>query len=223
MQNVIARSALIAIIVLASAEACAGPTAELKVQGTIKAPVCTPALSSGGVIDYGVIPSASLSTADSTMLPERNLSFSISCDAPAKLAIKIADNRSGTAVSGLVGKVHGNGGYYDDNYAFGLGVVAGKKVGAYVIKIAQGSFKGDGVNLDTISSVNGSGWRKPPAGSGDLREMTSWAPVGSYYPTPYKSVTGTLTVGVVIDKAGNLPLTQEVPLSGSATLEVTYL
>lgn len=180
-------------------------------------------MTSGGIIDYGVIPASSLSTTDSTLLPEKSLPFSISCESAVKLALKVSDNRAGTVVTGLVVKVPGNGDSYNDTYALGLGTVAGKKVGAYVIKFVQKSFKGDGVDMATIASTDGKTWRTPSAGSGSLSEMTSWAPAGASAPKAYKTVTGTLAVGVLIDKAGNLPLTQEVPLDGSATLEMIYL
>uniref|UniRef100_UPI000A79AC57 DUF1120 domain-containing protein n=1 Tax=Herbaspirillum chlorophenolicum TaxID=211589 RepID=UPI000A79AC57 len=87
MQNVIARSAFIAIAALASAAASAGPTAELKVTGVIKPVACTPTIGAGSaVVDYGNIIAGSLATGTNKVLDTKEVPFSITCEAPVKMA-----------------------------------------------------------------------------------------------------------------------------------------
>ncbi|HEJ0337338.1 TPA: DUF1120 domain-containing protein [Klebsiella aerogenes] len=94
-----------------------------------------PAVSGGAVFDYGAIKAASLSQDDYTVLPRKNLDFSVTCDSPMKIAFSAVDARADSVVV-PVGKIlileTGSTITADDVSLFGLGTTSeGKKIGGY--------------------------------------------------------------------------------------------
>ena len=222
MQNAIARSAFVAIATLASAAAFAGPTAELKVTGVIKPVACTPTIGSNPPVDYGTITAGSLAIGQNKVLDTKEVPFSITCEAPVKMAVTATDNKAASKVTGLASLISATA---TEASMFGLGVGAGKNIGAFHFSMKQGSFTGDGAAVDTIgSSVSATpSWSKSTNGGMATGRMLSWAPAGSTAPGSYQSISGTLSVTAVLNKPENLDLKQEINLDGSATIEVKYL
>ncbi|MBP0598542.1 DUF1120 domain-containing protein [Herbaspirillum sp. LeCh32-8] len=221
MKNVIAFAALAAA--LASTSSFAASTTELKVTGVIKPVACTPSFSGGGVVDYGTIPTQSLKADAPTALAEKSVSLTISCDSAAKVGYRAVDNRQASAVKGLVAvaATHKDIG---DLAAFGLGTAGGKNIGIYTLRIDPASVSADGTTPDSLYGEAGR-WIKSTNGlfgvSGSY--IKAFAPSGSTVPAAYKTITATLNVEAIIDKASNLSLTQDILLDGSATIEVVYL
>ncbi|WP_079214831.1 DUF1120 domain-containing protein [Herbaspirillum robiniae] len=227
MQNLIARSAVIAafsaVAALASSAAVAGPTTELKVTGVIKPVACTPTIGAGSaVVDYGTITAGSLENGKNKVLDTREVPFSISCEAPVKMAVTATDNRAASKVTGLGSLVSATA---SENSMFGLGSASSKNIGAFHFTMKQGSFTGDGASVDTIGSTNSStpSWSKSSTGGMSTDRMLSWAPAGTTAPGSYKVLSGTIGVTAVLNKPENLNLTQDISLDGSATIEVKYL
>ncbi|MFL9923147.1 DUF1120 domain-containing protein [Herbaspirillum lusitanum] len=192
--------------------AYAADTAELKVKGVIKPAACTPSFSGGGVIDYGVIPASSLKADAYTTLPTKEVNLSITCDAAVKVAFKAKDNRANSVVSGIVSEAEAN---------FGLGTVAGKNVGGYIINISRASTV-DGAAANNIYSLDsGKSWSNGAGNVWNNGALFGFS-TGSQ-PMSTKQLNAKLNVTTVLNKPANLPLTQEVPLDGSATFEVIYL
>lgn len=227
MQNAIARTAFIAVTAavaaLASSAANAAATAELKVTGVIKPVACTPTIGAGSaVIDYGNIVAGSLATGQNKVLDTKEVPFSISCEAPVKMAVTATDNRAASKVTGLASLVSASA---TESSMFGLGSASTKNIGAFHFTMKQGSFTGDGANVDTVGSANSTSpsWSKSSAGGMSTDRMLSWAPSGATTPGSYKLISGTIGVTAVLNKPENLNLTQDITLDGSATIEVKYL
>ncbi|TDA48289.1 DUF1120 domain-containing protein [Burkholderia pyrrocinia] len=201
-------------------------TTEVRVIGTITPAACTPVLGGGGVIDYGAIDPEILDPTDFTKLAEKSVPLTITCNAPAKVGLKVTDNRASSLVPNIMKTVASN---LIDTYNFGLGTVAGKNVGGYVMRTVQGSFTGDigdgnPADISVLSTGNGgTSWITPTPGNLGKPYMMSWGINSAGGPVAYQVINGTFTVIAVLNKKSELPLTQTVPLNGSATLELVYL
>ncbi|WP_343587796.1 DUF1120 domain-containing protein [Herbaspirillum sp.] len=219
MQYAIARSIFAVIAALAAGAALAAPTVELKVTGVIKPPACLPTFSGGGVVDYGVIPAASLSVGQYKTLDKKQLSFQVSCDAPVKMGVTFNDNRATSRVGGIVSAVSANP---NERFNFGLGTVAGKNVGGYALTLEPALTTGDGAPVDNIYTTdNGRTWSA--AVGLDHINLFAFAAKGDNKPVAVKQLSVMINVQAVLNKPEELPLTQDVPLDGSATIEVKYL
>ncbi|RTF43348.1 DUF1120 domain-containing protein [Serratia marcescens] len=235
-QSVCALAVLAATTLPAMAE-----SVDVRVIGTITPAACTPTLSGGGTVDYGTINPNTLSATDYTVQPVKQLDISITCDAPAKVALKAINGRPNTlagavesAVTGygyepvaLVGAAYGasRGG------AGGLGLDGSSKIGGYAI--ALGSLVADGSAADVIASLdttaatwavtsNADGFNMfRPAGS--VPTLVSAAAPGTTIPMAFTNLAGKLSVQAYINHASELDLTKPVALDGLTTLELVYM
>lgn len=220
--KLVSRKTLLAVMLTAaSAGAFATDSVDLKIIGTIAPTSCTPTLSGGGIVDFGNIPAASLSATNFTHLADKTTTLTVTCDAPARVAIRTIDNRAGTAVAGAVAS--------SDSNAFGLGTVNSKQVGAYELVTVPGVAHGDGVSVARITSNNLSSWTTHNNMNwaylvGNNTVALSWAPTGVTTPAAYTTITQDVIVRASLNKTGDLPdLTQAVPLDGLATFSLVYL
>ena len=60
----------------------AASSTDLTVRGLITPSACAPALSGGGVIDFGKLSASDLKPDNPTSLPEHSFQMTVSCDAP---------------------------------------------------------------------------------------------------------------------------------------------
>lgn len=210
MQKQLISAVALAASLLASFAVQAADTAELKVKGVIRPASCAPSFSGGGVVDYGVIPASTLKAGQFTTLPTKDVTMNITCDAATKVAFKTIDNRQSSVVDGLMK-------YPSDN--FGLGIVGGKKTGGYTISMTKPT--GDGADLTFIASGdNGKNWGA--ALNVTKTHMFSFGPTNNA-PGAYKQLSAKISLTAYINKPEELDLTREIPLDGSATIEVVYL
>ncbi|OAE10394.1 hypothetical protein AZH11_27225 [Pseudomonas simiae] len=195
----------------------AASTAELTVGGLITPMACTPVLSPSGLIDFGKISQKDLNQSTGTRLPLKSLTLTVSCNAPGRYALRMRDNRDGTA--------HVNSEIY-----YGLGLdSAGNKIGVYSVSFDPKQTVADTlpVTYGTESTTNGVAWRTSNSnpidiGSKSLLGFTDV--VGSTAgPSAIQNLTSTLTLEAVINAKQNLDLSVETLMDGSATLEVVYL
>ncbi|MFL9927101.1 DUF1120 domain-containing protein [Herbaspirillum lusitanum] len=220
MKNLIAASTLFAVA-LVSNLAHAADTAELKVKGVIKPVACTPTFAAGGVVDYGTIQASTLPAGQFKTLDKKQIDLNIKCDSPTKMAIKLADNRAASKVAGIVAGVSSSS---EERFNFGLGTVAGKNVGGYALSMDNAATTGDSQAVSGIYSANsGSSWSANNGGLDNAGNYFSFAQGGATSPAAIKTLAAKINVQAVLNKPENLPLTQDVPLDGSATLEVVYL
>ena len=213
----------LAASLLVSFAAQAADTAELKVKGVIRPSACTPSFTGTNVVDYGTISAKGLSATAANVLEEKTIAFTVTCDAATKVAVRAIDNKASTVVTGLMTAINSS---LADKNAYGLGAAGGKNIGAYSVRVITSSFTADGATPDVVADAANNGtWAKSASGrfNADGTNRQSFAATGATTPGAYKTMSGNLGVTAVLDKGANLPLTQNIDLDGSATIEVQYL
>ncbi|SEB04273.1 DUF1120 domain-containing protein [Paraburkholderia sartisoli] len=224
MKLVSKNTLLAALLAATSVGAFAADTVDLKIIGTIVPPSCTPTISGGGVADFGRIPVASLSDTAGTLLTARTASLTVTCDAPARVGLTTLDNRAGTlgvsAKTVLLGA---------DDQRLGVGLVGGKTVGAYNVKILKDGIIADGNAADGIYSQNGGAtWAPQIHPYGDIIQpgirTHGWANAGQTVPAAFSTITQPIEVDLALNAKSDMPsLNQEVPIDGLATFSLVYL
>ncbi len=207
----------VALLLAGASTALAASSVDLTVTGAITPAACTPALSGGGVVDHGKISFSDLSNVwpYRTELPVASLALSVNCTAATLFAVKSSDNRAGSSGADGAGLS-----------SFGLGLVNGdRKVGWYTLKMSNSS--ADGVARPLIESVDGKTWFDAPQDSQIWQPdwMRAFSAGTGPNPTPMPvqtMLTDLLIQTTIIDKR-ELPTGQEVPMDGSATLDIVYL
>lgn len=209
-------SLMAAVIALSSVgQSMAASSVDLNVKGSITPAACTPALSGGGVVDHGKIAFKDLKRTGETPLPVATLRLNVSCMASTLFAVKATDNRSGSSAE--------QGG---TTSGFGVGFINGDvKVGFYVLKMNNSM--ADGATQAVIESANGQTWFDA------LDDQQMWQPLwmrsfknssgGGIAPMPVMDMQTDLMVATRIARSLDLPANQEIPIDGSATLDVVYL
>ncbi|KJK15632.1 DUF1120 domain-containing protein [Pseudomonas sp. 2(2015)] len=205
---------LAVLISLTTANAMAATT-DLTVSGTITPAACTPTLSNGGQVEYGSLALTELEeTSAGYQLPNKTLSFSIECSAPAAFALIANDNRRDSSPA--------------NPWLFGLGTHQDQAIGHFAMKWNYETLVIDGTQGYTIESHdNGNTWSNILDGvlydAGRApSHLVGFSTTGSELgPAPATSVNLTMIVGGFINK--DLTLNGAMELDGSATLEVKYL
>jgi type 1 fimbria pilin len=204
-----------ALLLAGASNVWAASSVDLSVKGLIIPAACTPTLSAGGVVDHGKISFKDLSWNLYNVLPVATLQLSVNCDAPTLVAIKGRDNRAGSSAADPIGQPN-----------YGLGLVNGdKKLGWYLLKTANG--QADGVDRPVIESNDGASWTDASYPGvvwqvGGMRALSASAGSDAA-PLPVEAMTLDILIETTMVPAYLIPAGQEVPLDGSATLEVIYL
>ncbi|AZE56917.1 Beta-fimbriae probable major subunit [Pseudomonas synxantha] len=209
-----------------------GASVDVRVIGSITPAACTPTVGGGGTIDYGHIHPSTLSPTDYKVLPVMSTAFSITCDAPAKVAIVAKNGRMGSlagAVEGVTGAAPspvtllGTAGLA----VVGLGLDGSAKIGGYAIALKPSSVLADGVAVGGIQrNADWSTWDSTLIGSlynNNIDRHSSWAATGTLDPIAFETLSGELTVQAYLNHASELDLTKPVVLDGLTTLELIYL
>ncbi|MGC6368873.1 DUF1120 domain-containing protein [Pseudomonas sp. K2I15] len=197
--------------------ALAASTVDLTITGLITPAACTPLLSSAGLIDYGKISQQDLNADRSTRLPVRNLQLTVGCDGASRYALRMRDNRDGSAM-------------VNSEIYYGLGLdSSGNRIGLYSMSFdpLQTVVDSLGQAYGTESTTGGVAWRTANTrpidigansylGFTDLEGSTAG-------PSAIQNLSSTVKIEALINAKQNLDLSTEVPLDGSATLEVVYL
>ncbi|POD99550.1 DUF1120 domain-containing protein [Pectobacterium odoriferum] len=236
MMNKVTKTACALAVLTATSTSVMAESIDIKVIGTITPAACKPALSGGGTIDYGVISPASLQKDTFTVLEEKQVDFSITCDAPAKVAVHAIGVKADTVTDFVK-----NGGGYDtfkgqlfqtkSVNVTGLGKSdSGKKIGGYGIRLVPDSYTVDGKSSSLLVRKNLSDkWSNQVFDNGSLFNVSSknhlltWAEKGGTTPIAFKTVAGKLAVQAYITQTSALDLTKPVNLDGLTTLELIYL
>ena len=206
------------LLLLPSAQhALAASTVDLTVKGRITPTACTPRLSSGGLIDYGKISQQDLNVDRGTRLPIKYLQVSIACNAPSRFALRMRDNRDGTAT-------------VNSEIYYGLGLDhSGNRLGLYSMSFDPRHTQVDSTTTvyGTESTTGGVAWRTSnlnPIDIGANSYLGFTDTQGSVAgPSAIQELISTVNVAAVINARQNLDLSTDTLLDGSATLEVVYL
>ncbi len=179
---------------------------------------CTPQLSNGGLVDYGTLLAKDLNASNETPLPTRTLQLSVSCDAATPFALKMHDNRNGSATGGI------------DETAYGLDLDNSQnKIGRFYLNIDPAEFTADALGplYRTDSTSGGAAWssssaRQIPMAANSLMGFTD--SVGSTRgPVPIQQLAGTVRIKAYLAPTQSLDLRSVVYINGSGTLEIIYL
>ena len=185
----------------------AASSVDLGVVGVITPSACTPTLSNNGVVDHGKVSVQDFPDSGNKKLPTTTLQLVVACNAPMLMAIKPTDNRAGTAL-------------YPWPEYFGLGLASGgEKIGWY--ELVMRSATADDVPGVVIDSYDGR-WSEAENtvwGAGVMRTVgsTGWAPL------PLTTFKADVDVYTTLTDKTNLPISEEIQIDGSATLDVVYL
>ncbi|WP_324727944.1 DUF1120 domain-containing protein [Pseudomonas chlororaphis] len=208
------------LLLLSATSAFAVDTADLRVIGTIVPTACTPTFSGGGVVDYGIIPTASLSSTDVTQLETRTISYTIVCDAPISIGTSWSDGRQGTANNDSL--TQGRSALH----TFGLGQQGAANIGRYTLSTPTGAATGDGASVDSIERNGVGAWTLSSRGfitNSTYDRTFSFAPSGTLVPGAYTTFSGVVNVEAAISPTSTLDLTRSVVLDGLSTMTVRYL
>lgn len=213
----IRRSLAALFISLVMAGAHGAESVELTVTGTIHPPSCTLSLSHPA-LDFGVISANDLKPGEPTALPPRTFTAVVSCPVPSKTALRFSDNREGT---------EGAGAQRASTEHYGLGAVAGKPLGYFLMESRQGNAVADGGGVYLVEFISTGAWRRLDNAEATMLSRASyrlsWAQ-SDKTPTPVRNVAVTFIVTPTIAARHELPpLDQGVPIDGSATLALVYL
>lgn len=205
-------AALTALLITSSPSTQAASSLDLSVRGLITPSACTPGLSDNGAVDFGKIPARDLNADNNTYLPQKVLQLGVECDASTLFALRLTDNRAGSSPS--------------PGHALGLGLINGdEKLGGYNVLLA--SPFADGASISQLQSLDdGRSWNLIPDGTGlPAQRLAAFgnAASGAWAPVPITQLNVDLHLHTFISPAQNLGLEHEVPLDGSATLDVIYL
>lgn len=219
------------LLVAASASSLA-QNVVLKVVGSIAPAACTPTFIGGATIDFGSISPGTLSRTNFTYIGTKASSLSIACDAPARVGIKVVDDRAHTAPVGtgaFLGAVEGAGGSTEAS-VLGLGAVGGKNIGAYAISVQSTAGQGDGSPLTFIVSKDkGITWEKSDNGilfPNDTSVIGSWSDnlASPMVPSAHTVFIQPFDVYLAVNKTDDMPpLSSEVLLDGQATFTLEYI
>ena len=209
--------ALFSLLLGGTSAVQAASIVDLAVTGLITPTACTPQLSDGAVIDYGKISQQDLKVDRSTRLPVKPLHVNIACNAPNRFALRMHDNRDGSAM-------------VNSEIYYGLGLDhSGNRIGLYSMTFdpLQTVVDSTAQAYGTESTTGGLAWR-----TANLNTIEIGA--NSYLgftetkdsvagPSAIQVLISTVKVEAVINARQNLDLSTDTPLDGSATLEVLYL
>lgn len=187
-------------------------SADLSINGRIFPGACVVDLGNGGVADLGSIRLDSLQEDMTTVLDDVDLSMNIACQSAVRFALEGVDNSNDSSISPA---------------QYGLGVTtADEKIGSARLGVvdvtadgeaAKGVYSDDGGNNwivhlfpDSVTIGKGSmlGFRVGETGQG---------------PTAIKDLQGTVKVRATIAPTSELTVTEDVPVQGNATINLTYL
>jgi len=207
-----------ALCLAASIGAHATNVAELIVRGTIKPVACNLSLAGGGIVDYQPIPAANLSPTQFNPLAAKTVSLSISCgQSPAQFRVALTDLQP--AQSKVVG-ILGAGFTEAQNYS--LGLANGKRTGGYSVTLKD--LRSSTGSLSPIMrSSQGASWQISDGKVAQSPAQYSWRSGATAVPAFVTTLTGTLEVKAVINRANDLDLARDVTLDGRTSLLVDYI
>ncbi|WP_019448109.1 DUF1120 domain-containing protein [Cupriavidus sp. BIS7] len=207
----------------ATTSALAAESVDLAVKGVIRPSACNVSVSTSE-LDFGTISAQTLSETAMTVLESRPVTVNVACDADTVLAISTADGRAGTAQAGALQAISAS---VPDSYGYGLGEVAGRRIGAFAVTLGDATVDG-AAGRRLRKDTNESRWYAITNQADAVIRTTRWTAYASAAapttPMPVSTVSQVYTIQPVINTTANLPeLTQGIPMDGQLTFTVQYL
>jgi hypothetical protein len=175
---------------------------------------CEPLLGANGRVDFGQRSVGEFSRYQETRLPAQTVALTVACDGPALIALRMVDNRAGSATLGA------------DN-SFGLGLDRGRRVGRYTLRLEDVRVDGWSATYATQTGSMGASWSAAQADGVELSTGV-WSGFSARRgatsgPDDLQHLSATLSVAPVIAPIIELDVSEPVLLDGSATIEIVYL
>jgi len=223
----------LAVLAATATSAMAAESVDVKVIGTITPAACTPALAGGGAIDYGTIKANTLKADDYTVLGDKSVSMSITCEAPTKVSISGVNGRPGTAAGASTPDTANRAtvppvSVYGVSRVVGLGTDGDKNIGGYALYLT--SLTTDGTAANCI--YNNTDWSADVWNSTALCALfapanvgrnLSWGKGASSMPVSFTTATAEVHASAYLNKGSELDLSHDIQLDGLTTIELTYL
>lgn len=192
---------------------------QLAVAGKVRPGVCTLTLGGSGELNWGSIPTPAVVN-QYVHMDSKALNYTIVCETPAKVAIKLTDNQRASRVPEAVAGAA---------KSFGLGSVSGTNIGSYTVKVnSVGSINDqliDSAAAQLIVSSSAGLWSDLWGTNWELghEDKISWRGGSGTANSPdaFTRVVGRMTIAPSLNK--DLPLTNAIVLNGSMTLTLEYL
>jgi hypothetical protein len=195
----------------------AGRNREVTLRARFAPAACVPALSNGGVVDFGNLTINDLNADKITRLPPRSLNLRVGCDAPTAFALIMHDNRAGSATD-------------DSDSQYGLGTDGrNNKIGFFSLNIDPASASADNFArlYRTDSAGANAAWTSAsanPIALAKTRYLSFTDSVGSGAgPAMIQNFNTDVTVDAVIAPLNSLDLSNAIDLDGAGTIEIIYL
>jgi hypothetical protein len=193
-------------LICVAPHALAASTADLKVTGTITPIACTPSFSGSGIVDVGKPSKSDLNLTANTLINTTAMVLTMACSEQTVFSLTALDNK---ASSSLVPS------------SFGLGTTpANEKLGFFSIDITTST--ADGAQAQAVGSLDGSTWTRQDNIRPDRLSSVA-APSDLTTRIEVKDLTMNLDIKTYIARADSLTIDQDVPIDGSATIEVNYM
>jgi hypothetical protein len=193
-------------------QALAADSARLSVTGTIVPAPCAISLSNN-LIDLGTIQAASLPPmARSGKYDAARIPFQIECGQPSRVRMRFTDNQA-DSVPGVQQAWAGD---------FGLGMVAGKKIGSYSMYFEPDSLK---AGTRTVWPVYEHGPDGPSGvGYNDIFSTASmgWSADHHQGAGSFERINGEIVLSYMLEQPHDLPLEREIPFNGWVTIDLEY-
>ncbi|MCX4163083.1 MULTISPECIES: DUF1120 domain-containing protein [Paraburkholderia] len=227
MKQNISRLAVVITLVTTCMGVHAAQDANIAVTATVKPAACDITLSNGGVFDYGNIFVGELSATTYKVLPEKQIDFSISCNAATRIGLQFTDSNLDSRVLRTSNSTDAR--IFDGaNHALaGLGLNVDKKIGGYGVRIVNPGMTVDGNAAPSLFVNGGGAWVAGITGAminnASIRTV-SWAPTGQLTPVAGKLFAGKVGVQAVLNKSGDIGNVKDtITLDGKGTLTIVYL
>lgn len=178
---------------------------------------CRIQFEGGASVNYGQIKRASLSATEAVLLAAQQRVLTVRCKQAVQVSVAASDGNSGTT--------HPDAGRRLDvppEARFGLGVVAGKQLGAYALRLSSGSAAVDGVpSRLLVSQDGGATWHQMKSDIAmNGKVLLGWAHKGQARPAVGRLFLVKVQVNVAIAATSTLYLGREADLNGSLILSV---
>lgn len=221
-----------AVAVMAASFATMAESTDMRVIGAISPAACTPNLSGNGTVDYGTIAANGLSADDYNGLPAKEISLTIACTAPAKVALSAISGRKGSALvyydrEGAAGSGNGfmRAGAPSYSGFVGFGLDGEKRIGAYALSYSNVTLDGKVANV--TSSFDKTAWTKSNNNSiydnnGKIK-FDTWYTGEEAIPSSFETMSATVNVYSYLNKSSELDISKPIKLDGLTTLELVYL
>ncbi|MGY2138087.1 DUF1120 domain-containing protein [Pseudomonas reactans] len=207
--NPLIRLLALTVVFAATPLTYAASTVDLDVKGLITPRACTVSLSDNGLVDYQEIMAKTLHPSQFTVLPDKQMGFSIVCDAKVLFALVGIDNKPESSLEP------------ERLYGLGMNIHApGERLGR--VSLSLRGPVGDMLPMQTLASPDkGETWKPEPYVYPGL--YMGFARMGETLPVPIGQLVASLRVDTSISPANTLTLKERVPLDGSITLDLLYL